>query len=208
MIRVDQMKALVALGMDPQLLQAVVEIIDRPCPKTQRNQRYEAKKASRERPDTVPESVPSNVPTPSLDRPDERPNGTISPFTSSLTSLEPLKDSSKVVVAREGTNGHAFPDSEDMDLALDAYNQVATQHKLPQARKLTETRRKKLKRRLIDVGSLAGWYEACRKLQHAKFLRGNNDKGWRADFDFLLQEQSFNRLLEGYYDDKAAVHSH
>lgn len=100
----------------------------------------------------------------------------------------------------EGKKAPHFPDNEDVQLALDAYNQIAQAHGMPLVIKLTDARRAKLKRRLIDCGSLDGWYEICRKVQRTPFLHGNNGRGWRADFDFLLQEQSFNRVREGYYD--------
>jgi len=34
------------------------------------------------------------------------------------------------------------------------------------------------------------------------FCRGENDRGWRADLDFLCQPKSFNGLIEGKYDDR------
>jgi hypothetical protein len=37
-------------------------------------------------------------------------------------------------------------------------------------------------------------------LERSAFCRGENDRGWRADFDFLLQPKSFTKLLEGAYD--------
>lgn len=98
-----------------------------------------------------------------------------------------------------------FPDLEDLDFALDAYNQVAAGAGMPKVLKLTESRKAKLRRRLIDCGSLDTWYDVCRQLQKASFLHGENDRGWRADFDFLLQESSFNRLREGFYDGKEKV---
>jgi hypothetical protein len=89
-----------------------------------------------------------------------------------------------------------FPDAEDIELALDAYRQVAELQGLPMVRKMSESRRRSLKRRLRDAGSLEVWYEAVQKLQRSKFLCGI-----RADLDFLLQEKTFIRLLEGKYDD-------
>ena len=47
------------------------------------------------------------------------------------------------------------------------------------------------------------WAEACRRMASSAFCRGENDRGWRADLDFLCQPKSFNGLIEGKYDDRA-----
>jgi hypothetical protein len=135
--------------------------------------------------------------------------GTIggNPSNSSLSSSEPLSETEKVVVARdklEVAEVSKFPDQEDLDLALDAYHQVAEVHGLPKVRKLTEARKRKLRCRLIDAGSLEVWYEACHNLEKAKWMHGDNDGGWRADLDFMLQQSSFVRLIEGKYNGKEA----
>lgn len=87
-------------------------------------------------------------------------------------------------------------------LAVDAYNETAGLVGIPQCQRLTEKRRKALKARLRDAGGIEGWGAALGKLSESSFCRGKNDRGWTADFDFLLQESSFTRLMEGYYDDK------
>jgi hypothetical protein len=47
---------------------------------------------------------------------------------------------------------------------------------------------------------LEEWQRAMDALERSAFCRGENDRGWRADFDFLLQPKSFTKLLEGAYD--------
>ena len=39
-------------------------------------------------------------------------------------------------------------------------------------------------------------------LAESSFLRGDNDKGWQADFDFFVQKSSWQKILEGKYKDK------
>lgn len=96
---------------------------------------------------------------------------------------------------RRGPKDHA-----DVQSAFEAYNAVAGRCGLPAAQKLTDARRRKLVRRLHDCGGLDGWHVALDKLEASKGLRGDNDRGWRADLDFLCQDQSFTRLMEGFYD--------
>lgn len=93
--------------------------------------------------------------------------------------------------------------AEPIDEAVAAYNRVAEQCGLPVAKKITTARRSKLRARLQDCGGLSGWVEALRKVAASSHCTGGNNRGWRADLDFLLQEQSFVRLMEGRYDDRS-----
>jgi len=80
---------------------------------------------------------------------------------------------------------------------LEAYNTVAERIGLPTARMTPERRRKLsgfVKRHPIDDIT-----EAIHALECSPFLRGENDRGWKADFDFLLQPKSFTKLVEGTY---------
>lgn len=82
---------------------------------------------------------------------------------------------------------------------IDAWNQRMVPLGLPGVRRMTETRKRQLRARLRD-SKLEDWQRAFDALERSKFLRGENDRGWRADFDFLLQPKSFTKLLEGAYD--------
>lgn len=86
--------------------------------------------------------------------------------------------------------------------AFDAYNAMAERAGLPKAQKFDQARKAKLRQRLKDCGGLSGWVVALEKLEASSHCRGANDRGWRADFDFLMQAQSFTRLMEGRYDDR------
>ena len=77
---------------------------------------------------------------------------------------------------------------------------------LPIPNKLTDGRKSKLKARLKDAGGLEGWRQAMQNLEASAFLCGHNDKGWKADIDFILQEKSFTRLIEGFYAERKAPH--
>jgi uncharacterized protein YdaU (DUF1376 family) len=69
----------------------------------------------------------------------------------------------------------------------------------PAIRKMTGQRERQLRARLKD-SSLDEWLQAMAALERSKFCQGENDRGWWADFDFLLQPKSFTKLLEGAYD--------
>lgn len=81
---------------------------------------------------------------------------------------------------------------------LEAWNDTAGRIGLPKA-KLTPQRRRKLIP-LIRQHSVADFTEAIRAVERSPFLRGENGRAWRADFDFFLQSKSFTKLIEGSYD--------
>jgi hypothetical protein len=64
---------------------------------------------------------------------------------------------------------------------------------------MTGQRERQLNARLKD-STLDEWTRVFDALERSAFCRGENDRGWRADFDFLLQPKSFTKLLEGAYD--------
>jgi hypothetical protein len=90
------------------------------------------------------------------------------------------------------------PISDDVEKAFDAWNAVAAECGLPNVKRRTPERRRRLKARLRECGGLSGWVSALDRIRGSAFLRG--DKGeWCADFDFVVQPKSFTKLVEGAY---------
>lgn len=46
------------------------------------------------------------------------------------------------------------------------------------------------------------WIAVVQKIAASSFCRGVNDRGWKADFDFLLRPDTAEKTLEGKYDDR------
>jgi uncharacterized protein YdaU (DUF1376 family) len=82
---------------------------------------------------------------------------------------------------------------------LEAWDQRMVPLGFPAVRKMTAQRDRQLSARLKD-STIEDWQRAMDALERSRFCRGENDRGWRADFDFLLQPKSFTKLLEGAYD--------
>lgn len=85
------------------------------------------------------------------------------------------------------------------DDAFSVFCEAVASSPIAVPRKLTADRRRKIEARLREHGPEV-WREACQRVAASPFCRGKNDRGWRADLDFLLQPKSFNRLIEGGYD--------
>jgi hypothetical protein len=74
---------------------------------------------------------------------------------------------------------------------------------LPRAIKLTRDRKMKIRARWKEnpkMQSLEKWEQYFRLILSQGFLMGNNNRGWRADFDFLVSsEKKFVKIIEGSY---------
>jgi len=90
--------------------------------------------------------------------------------------------------------------NDDIAQAVDAWNQLAKDEGLAIVQKMSAIRKAKLKSRLKDCGGLEGWNIALDKIRGSPGLLGRVGEPWKADFDFLIQEQSFIKLMEGKYD--------
>lgn len=92
------------------------------------------------------------------------------------------------------------PTSADVQAAFDAWNALAADLKLAEATVLNKTRISRIKARLAESGA-DGWAAALAKVRASRYLRGEARK-FRTDLDFLLQESSFIKIMEGKYDDR------
>lgn len=84
---------------------------------------------------------------------------------------------------------------------VNLYNEMCPS--LKGTRSINESRKKKITK-LLERHSLDEIKEAFHKAENSEFLRnGAKDSTWNgADFDFVINENKFVRILEGVYDDK------
>lgn len=70
--------------------------------------------------------------------------------------------------------------------------------------KLSDARKNKIRIRLEEMqGSLETLKEVFVKMEASKFCRGDNQRGWKATFDWLFaNEKNWVKVLEGNYDNK------
>lgn len=82
---------------------------------------------------------------------------------------------------------------------VEMYNQICSN--MPKVRELTDNRKKAIQRILKhhDIGTLKEVFE---KANSTSFLLGDNDKGWKANLDFILKEDKFVCIMEGKYDSR------
>lgn len=124
----------------------------------------------------------------------------------------PLKEKeAKTCVFVVGTpvGAHDHTHSPLYTYILNIWNEIFSE-KLPKITKITEQRKAKIKARLplweklaeernCDVQTLLK--SVFEKIKQSKFLLGDNDRGWRADFDlFIKSDKQTIRTLEGGYE--------
>lgn len=70
--------------------------------------------------------------------------------------------------------------------------------------KLTDKRKKTITTRLKEYPSRQ-LEKAFKLAESSSFLTGGNDRGWKADFDWILNENNLVKILEGKYESKGAI---
>lgn len=108
-------------------------------------------------------------------------------------------------VAKKSKKGEEVPNKaqrKDVDYlkVVDLYHSLAPS--FPAVTKLSQTRKDKIRIRLGEMGNDYKKVEAVfTKLEQSKFCKGDNNRGWRADFDWIFKNDSnWVKVLEGNYD--------
>lgn len=85
------------------------------------------------------------------------------------------------------------------------WNAMAEPAGLPTCQTMSRQRKAALRSRLSEFGE-ANLRKAIAAVGASPFCRGENDRGWRAGPDFVLQEKSLTKLIEGQFSNfKAAA---
>lgn len=135
----------------------------------------------------------------------------ISPFGGDLSpngdNLSPngemINEQLKTHIREEEDKANKPEISNKPQQLADRYNAICTN--LPRVVRLTDKRRRAV-RLIHDKGYTPEQLdEVFRKAQASSFCTGQNDRHWKADFDWLLNESNLVKVLEGKYDNPAAA---
>lgn len=74
----------------------------------------------------------------------------------------------------------------------------------PKVLKVSDKRKMKIRIRFEEMGyNFETLQQVFDKAEASKFMRGDNPRGWRADFDWIFKNgDNWTRILEGRYDDR------
>lgn len=73
---------------------------------------------------------------------------------------------------------------------------------LPQVKSVSSGRATAIRARRRDQFWADNFSAALDKIISSEFCMGKNDRGWRADFDFVLRPDSVAKVMEGKYDNR------
>lgn len=108
-----------------------------------------------------------------------------------------LKNASSETQARSSTE--AVQKQKEIipyDEIIGLYNSICKS--LPKVILCTEERKKQIKSRWNASGkSIEIFKEVFEKAENSPFLRGENDRQWVADFEFIMRPDKFNKVLDG-----------
>jgi len=115
------------------------------------------------------------------------------PITSPEMRQSKVKESK---VKERESEKDVFPSGKILEL----WNQLCPHQKI---RGITDKRRSHLKKRWSEWKDLEYVQELFRKITSSSFCRGENDRGWKADFDWIINNDTNHvKVMEGKYDDK------
>lgn len=122
------------------------------------------------------------------------------PIPSNNTSITTSTNNIKYIYVEEEKNDLTQAKKPivkiNFDEYKDEYNNRCTN--LPKVKLLTDKRKDNI-RNFNKTFTLEQFKEICDIANEAPFLIGDNDRGWKADFDFILRVDKATSILEGKY---------
>ena len=142
-------------------------------------------------PQTVPQCIPQTVPQ-------DVPQTSSNPDT--LNKLNKTKrNETRDISAREEEKRKWI----DYQRVADMYNETCVS--FPRCTKISESRKKAIKARLNSGYTYDDFKNLFEKAENSRFLKGGNDRNWKADFDWLLKDSNIAKVLDGRYDDSGSA---
>lgn len=85
----------------------------------------------------------------------------------------------------------------DYQQVIDLYN--ASCGTMPKVTKLTDKRKRSIKACIAQGYTVEDLGNAFQKAAQTPFLTGENERSWRANFDFIIKPDNLLKILEGNY---------
>ena len=93
-------------------------------------------------------------------------------------------------------------EKNNYQLIADMYNDICIS--FPRLTVLSDKRKKSIKARL-NTYSIEQIKEVFTKAESSDFLKGSNSRDWQANFDWLMKDSNFAKVLDGNYDNKGTA---
>ena len=97
----------------------------------------------------------------------------------------------------DSVNDSVSDNGIDINSIIEIYNNTS----FSKVEKLTKMRMSHLKARIKEY-SIQTVIDVIQRADKSDFLKGKNDRNWKANFDFIIKPEKFVKILEGFYDNK------
>lgn len=87
-------------------------------------------------------------------------------------------------------------------LIADMYNEICIS--FPRVTSLSEKRKQAIKARL-NTYTIEQFKEMFTKAESSTFLKGKNKRDWQANFDWMMKDANFAKIIDGNYDEKKSA---
>lgn len=117
-------------------------------------------------------------------------------------SIKRQYNNTNIKIQNNNTPEEAAAKKYNYTLIAGKFIEIANEYGLSIISKLSDKRKAKLKARLDELGE-GKIIEAIDKIKESSFLRGENDRKWKIDFDWLIaNDTNILKVLENKYKDE------
>ena len=119
--------------------------------------------------------------------------------------LEVGKESIELEIGEDKIGETVTPEARarvNYEQIKDLFNDICIS--LPRVTSLSDKRKQAIKARLNKY-TVEQFKEMFTKAEASTFLKGGNNRNWQANFDWLIKDSNFVKVLDGNYDDKKSV---
>ena len=131
---------------------------------------------------------------------------TVADASRDVTQVESEEDTERDIERdseEDGENTLTAPQAECPFAKIrDLYHSICISY--PTIKAIDGSRRKAVAARWRANRSLDTFEELFKIAEASPFLKGQNDRNWSADFDWMMKPSNFTKILEHRYDDRSA----
>jgi len=111
-------------------------------------------------------------------------------------------------ISRKNSNTQKqLQEKQLMQDIVEAWNVIAPQFDFAKVKILSDKRAKKLKVAIKQIPDLMDWKRLIFIIPQNPWNRGENDNGWTANFDWLIEKERYVKNLESFYADDSIQES-
>lgn len=124
--------------------------------------------------------------------------------SNNILKKENIKERKEVDSQNSSTYVATATQKVDYSKLLEFFNQTISESGsvIKEIRQLTERRKLAIQARARENGK-ESLMEVIKQAAKSDFLNGRNDRGWVADFDWLMRPNNFVKVLEGNYNNNS-----